>query len=802
VPETAHSLSLLSEGDLALVGIEVIRILSACKDSKCEIARGVFDTNRGAHPLGTRVMLLQRIVIDGIAVDKDLFVSINQFGPSNTSISLSMANNGYLPLVHNDILLICKTGAVLRIRDVSCNFSSITTSCAVEHVRSTPLGYLTSYGTNNSTAVVDPGSKVLFIHRPGTYQDGPLGFNLDSAITVLDTSIALSMKNPNFPVSLLTDGDMLQIASEIIRITGICIRGKCPVMRGQLGTNPAAATVGVDVNFHTPYASSGFLSKVSTYPVDYHVSSVSGRYVGWNLTLSTSIAHVYGSKVTQLRIVRSNGCGCVSSTGNLEFSGGGGGSGAAGTYVVVDGFLISVVLTSGGRGYTSQPDIVLGGQGCSKATNLIKASIGAGGTGCSLPSGSLMFSGGGGSGASGTYAAAEGTIVSIRLTSGGSFFTHEPSVLVSDRGCSGFAIEAVLSDRQLAGFSRRVTRVVTSSLYDGGLLVGVSIPFPTFPTASTFYSLSPPPPCSLTAQISSKRLSTVSGTIKSLKIPTATSFMLDFRAGVIVDLYVNWSISIFSKSSVETRKVIAYSSDRVITVDSALNATPQAMTMYLLNPPMPVNGRSNPDFSASSFGLDSGSIRIPTFYTGWKVTFSSQVNVSLTNSVVNLTLNPSGSGAGYPPSFTGALLFSGGGGTGAAGTYTTDANGVVISVSLTSGGSDYVSQPTVRLESTGCSRDAVITAYISLGGSGCRFGSGTLIFTGGGGSGAAGTYTAVGGSIQSISVSNFGIGYLSAPSVSVSDSECVFYSLKATCLILGSQDRSDKSFTQAAIKFY
>jgi hypothetical protein len=238
---------------------------------------------------------------------------------------------------------------------------------------------------------------------------------------------------------------------------------------------------------------------------------------------------------------------------------------------------------------------VLGGQGCSRATDLIKASIGAGGTGCSLPSGSLLFSGGGGRGAIGSYTAVEGTIVSLSLASGGSLFTHEPSISVSDAGCSGFAIDAILSDPKLAGFSRRVTRVLTSSLYDGGIMVGVSVPFPAFPTSSTFYSLSPPPSCSSAAQLNSKKAFTlVTGIIKDFEAPTAIRFLLDFRAGVTRNQYVNWSISVSSKSSTETRKVVAYSVDRAVTLDFALTSVPQDMSTYLLNPPMPANGISQP----------------------------------------------------------------------------------------------------------------------------------------------------------------------------------------------------------------
>ncbi len=54
-------------------------------------------------------------------------------------------------------------------------------------------------------------------------------------------------------------------------------------------------------------------------------------------------------------------------------------------------------------------------------------------------------------------------------------------------------------------------------------------------------------------------------------------------------------------------------------------------------------------------------------------------------------------GAGYTPSSTAPLSFSGGGGSGAAGTATINSSGGIASVSLTSGGSGYSSAPAVSV---------------------------------------------------------------------------------------------------------
>jgi len=66
--------------------------------------------------------------------------------------------------------------------------------------------------------------------------------------------------------------------------------------------------------------------------------------------------------------------------------------------------------------------------------------IGSGGTGYS--SGSLSFSGGGGSGASGTYTVSAGVINAITITSGGSGYTTAPTVTAS--GGTGATLTAVI----------------------------------------------------------------------------------------------------------------------------------------------------------------------------------------------------------------------------------------------------------------------------------------------------------------------------------------------------------------------
>lgn len=73
-----------------------------------------------------------------------------------------------------------------------------------------------------------------------------------------------------------------------------------------------------------------------------------------------------------------------------------------------------------------------------------------------------------------------------------------------------------------------------------------------------------------------------------------------------------------------------------------------------------------------------------------RATFTSTISGGAVN-----TLSNTFKGYGYAPSTIYNLVFSGGGGTGAAGTMTTDSSGQYTSHSITSGGSGYSSAPTV-----------------------------------------------------------------------------------------------------------
>ena len=150
------------------------------------------------------------------------------------------------------------------------------------------------------------------------------------------------------------------------------------------------------------------------------------------------------------------------------------------------------------------------------------------------------------------------------------------------------------------------------------------------------------------------------------------------------------------------------------------------------------------------------------------------LTASIASGVVQYLTLVSG-GSAYPTG-TFPLGFSGGGGTGAQGTFTTS-GGSVTSVSLTNGGSGYTSTPTVTFPFSGSGGSitanltgtSVSSLTIATGGSGYTPGTYPLSFSGGGGgSGAQATYTVnLSGVIASYTLVAGGTGYLSAPTVNI-----------------------------------
>jgi len=160
-------------------------------------------------------------------------------------------------------------------------------------------------------------------------------------------------------------------------------------------------------------------------------------------------------------------------------------------------------------------------------------------------------------------------------------------------------------------------------------------------------------------------------------------------------------------------------------------------------------------------------------------------------------------GTGYTTG-TYALGFSGGGGgTGAAATYTVS-GGIVTGVTVTNSGSGYTSTPTVSFPSgggTGATGLAVLSPAIVdsvtvvNGGSGFT-GTPTLTFQGGGGTGAAATANITSGSISSVTMTNNGSGYTSAPAVIVQSAINNAAYATATLMPFGVSGTSMETFQQ------
>jgi len=119
------------------------------------------------------------------------------------------------------------------------------------------------------------------------------------------------------------------------------------------------------------------------------------------------------------------------------------------------------------------------------------------------------------------------------------------------------------------------------------------------------------------------------------------------------------------------------------------------------------------------------------------------------------------------------VSFTGGGGSGATGTAVVS-NGVIQTVSITTGGNGYTSAPTVSFTGEGgsgatgtavVSNGVIQTVSITTGGTGYTSAP-TVSFTGGGGSGATGTAVVSDGKIKTVIITTEGSGYTGAPNVS------------------------------------
>ena len=205
------------------------------------------------------------------------------------------------------------------------------------------------------------------------------------------------------------------------------------------------------------------------------------------ITLLSSIASV---TISYGLVVQSVSFGCVCSipaTGQRQFSFD---SGAAGGIFSVDagGLCNSPIVTKSGSGYSSIPSIVLPAD-CGVALNVsILMGRDGSGVGCSLPQGVLIFSGGGGYGATGIYSSTNGAISSITLLSRGYMYTAAPLVTVSDPTCQLVDLNASLTLPSNAWDTQ--TRQILAN--PSRRQISVHSAYGIIPSSGTGYRIDPP----------------------------------------------------------------------------------------------------------------------------------------------------------------------------------------------------------------------------------------------------------------------------------------------------------------------
>lgn len=181
---------------------------------------------------------------------------------------------------------------------------------------------------------------------------------------------------------------------------------------------------------------------------------------------------------------------------------------------------------------------------------------------------------------------------------------------------------------------------------------------------------------------------------------------------------------------------------------------------------------------------------------------------------ITSTLTVTNTGTGYTPG-TYALGFSGGGGTGAAGTYTIGIGGSITSTAISNNGSGYTSASTVAFSSGGGSSAAATAHLFGSGASGIALitsngvasvivveggtnftSTPTLTFVGGGGTGATATAVLTSGAISSVTVTNAGTGYTTAPAVVVQSGVNNSATATVTLMPFGISGTSIETFQQ------
>jgi hypothetical protein len=189
------------------------------------------------------------------------------------------------------------------------------------------------------------------------------------------------------------------------------------------------------------FAGAGYNNVDCAYPdATPAVAEVDGDGVGpW-------VGGSSGSGAIASLVVTSGGSGYTSAP-TVSFTGGG--SGATAT-AVVTGPVNVVNLTAGGSGYSSAPTVSIVGSGSGATATATLSSLGvasvtlvSNGTGYTTGTTRVTFTGGGGTGAAATARVIGGRVFSITVTNAGTGYTSAPTVTITGRaGSSGASATA------------------------------------------------------------------------------------------------------------------------------------------------------------------------------------------------------------------------------------------------------------------------------------------------------------------------------------------------------------------------
>ena len=210
--------------------------------------------------------------------------------------------------------------------------------------------------------------------------------------------------------------------------------------------------------------------------------------------------------------------------------------------------------------------------------------------------------------------------------------------------------------------------------------------------------------------------------------------------------YVIWDDDI--NTSTNSQYIVYPSSISTITVSSGGTNYAAAKTQITIS-----GGGGSGTLASPSI---SGGVISSITMLNQGIGYTGPPNVIITSGLVNTTSLVGGTG--YVLANT-QITLSGGGGNGVIITPTIG-SGIITALTITNAGSGYFNTPTITITSG-------ITGTTSIvGGSGYTNGTFNLGISGGGGSGCTGTFTIAGNILSSITITNAGTGYTSAPTLS------------------------------------